>query len=139
MTTPHNRDWVRRRGDCTPKGLLKRLQQRLHEDAEKLNGLPDDTRQYIDIEVCDIDKSGYEFTVMANFPKYGIGKVKLYSISVHRDGIDVYDHENDSQERRVITRHLDAKQVECTLLMDEEPVKLWQISRALLEHVVFRS
>ena len=123
-------DWVKARAECNVETLFDQLRQVVRDDVES-------ARKHVPSACVDIKEGPARtaFTVIRSAPN---SDVVLDAVTFSLRGSDIVV---DNRESRPLTRARPALVGvdECMLEVDncEQPMRLWQFSRSVLENLIF--
>lgn len=117
---PNTFDWMTARTKCNVRELFKRLKEVVSADCN----------------IANENNKAIEFTAVSEevFAVFRKGRSGA-TFRLHRSEIQVYDMSSDEPKFTAKAYLLDGG--DCTFVVDEKPLKAWQVSRMALEDVIF--
>ena len=123
-------NWVNRRASCTINDVFEALLSRIEADIEEKKDVHPDSEFTIHRKVAgDVLEK-----VAIRGPK-DLGHTPI--VELKKEGATIKVHGTES-EMFVVTPKWDQETAECRLLIDDNPLDLWQISQRALYPLFFR-
>lgn len=135
-------DWVARRAGCTTEALLERIHERMQEDADEINSLPEGVRQGRTVKVSklNLELKKESFTVDLRGRPRLANRPEVTSVSRQGDDLNVYGPRNVQGRAPdplfTVTHRWDGN--DCEIWMGgDRTAEIWQISKRILYPLVF--